>query len=71
MILRYLMLSSFLPLLTGCETARSSGGGFTVVEYTEEQQNKAADEIESNSCPMLGSIFMPDYSVLRDQARVD
>jgi len=50
--------------------ARSSGGGFTVVEYTKQQQNQAADEIESNSCPMLGNVFMPDYGVLRDQARI-
>jgi hypothetical protein len=51
--------------------ARSSGGGFLVVEYTQEQQDIAADEIESRSCPMIGEVFMPDYSVLRDQARVE
>lgn len=60
-----------LPLLlSGCVTARSSGGGFSVVEYTKEQQEQAADEIESNKCPVMGGTFMPDYSVLRDQARV-
>lgn len=58
-------------LLGGCGVARSSGGGFTVVEYTVEQQNRAADEIEGGTCPMVGNIFMPDYSVLRDQARVE
>lgn len=51
--------------------ARSSGGGFLVVEYSQEQQNKVADEIETNACPVMGNVFMPDYSVLRDQARVD
>ena len=56
-------------LLSGCGPVLSNGG-FTVVEYSKEQQKQAADEIESNSCPVIGGVFMPDYSVLRDQARV-
>lgn len=56
-------------LLSGCGPVLSDGG-FTVVEYSKEVQEKAADEIESNACPVIGGVFMPDYSVLRDQARV-
>ena len=56
-------------LLSGCATALSEGG-LTVIEYSEETQSKAADEIEANTCPVIGGVFMPDYSVLRDQARI-
>jgi len=58
-------------MITTSMQGRCSHGLVTVVEYTKEQQGKAADEIESGSCPIMGGVFMPDYSVLRDQARVD
>lgn len=32
--------------------------------------NKAADEIEQGTCPTLGETMMPDYQVMRDQARL-
>ena len=68
-----MLISVLIPLLllTGCVTARSSGGGFTVVQYTKEQQSTVADEIEGNACPVMSGVFMPDYSVLRDQASID
>ena len=68
-----MLISVLIPLLllTGCVTARSSGGGFTVVKYTKDQQGKVANEIESGTCPVMGDVFMPDYSVLRDQASVE
>lgn len=57
-----------LLLLTGCETAHSSAG-LTVIEYSKEVQIKAADEMASGVAPTL-NLMMNDYSVLRDQARV-
>ena len=55
-------------LLSGCGTARSSGG-FAVIKYDQETLNKAADEMESGLAPTL-NMMMNDYSVLRDQARI-
>lgn len=40
-----------------------------VPQYTKEIQSKAAAEIEGGSCPILGDVLMPDYSVMRDQTR--
>ena len=57
-----------LLLLTACETATSSGG-LTVIEYTKEVQNKAAQEMLLGLSPTL-NMMMNDYSVLRDQARI-
>ncbi len=58
-----------LALLSGCATAPSNGG-LTVIEYSPQVQSAAADEIEGGACPVIGDVLMPDYSVLRDQARV-
>lgn len=58
-----------LTLLSGC-TKAPSNDGLTVIEYSKPLQKKAAKEIEGGQCPTIGDIFIPDYSVLRDQARV-
>jgi len=58
-----------LLLLSGCVTAHSSAG-LSVVAYSKEIQSKAADEIQDGYCPIIGGVMMPDYSVLRDQARI-
>lgn len=55
-------------LLSGCGTAHSNGG-FSLIEYSDEKQGKAADEMDGGMCPVLNE-FMNDYSVLRDQVRV-
>lgn len=39
-----------------------------VIPYTAEQQVMAADEMESQACPVLNE-FINDYGVMRDQAR--
>lgn len=57
-----------LLLLTGCETAHSSAG-LSVIEYSKEVQIKAADEMAAGTAPTL-NLMINDYSVLRDQARV-
>lgn len=59
-----------LLLLSGCGKTVSSAGGFSVIQYDAETQARAADEMESGACPAL-NMFMNDYSVLRDQARVN
>lgn len=41
-----------------------------MVAYSREIQSKAADEIQGGHCPIIGGVMMPDYSVLRDQAKV-
>jgi len=58
-----------LLLLSGCAKTVSSFEGFSVIEYDAETQDKAADEIEGLGCPTL-NMFINDYSVLRDQARI-
>lgn len=57
------------PILSGCAQVHSNYEGLSVIEYSKDKQNKAADEIESGYCPVLNE-FISDYSVLRDQARV-
>lgn len=58
-----------LVLLSGCATAHSNVMP-DVVNYTRPVMNKAADEIEQGTCPTLGETMMPDYQVMRDQARL-
>lgn len=41
-----------------------------VVVYSYKIQDKAADEMESGYCTTLSEVMMPDYKVMRDQARV-
>lgn len=41
-----------------------------VVEYPIDIQKKAAEEIDSGRCHVLSDVFMPDFSVMRDQTRV-
>lgn len=57
-------------LLTACATEVSECSGLTVIKYSEPAQIMAADEMEGGQCPMLNK-FINDYSVLRDQARVN
>ena len=59
-----------LMLLAGCGQVHSNAGNFTVIEYSGPTLNQAADEMESGYCSILSGM-MPDYKVLRDQARVD
>lgn len=40
-----------------------------VVQYPKEVQQAAYREAVGGSCPVLATIFMPDYGVMRDQAR--
>jgi hypothetical protein len=57
-----------LVLLSGCaqEVSRAKPD---IVNYTQKVMDKAADEIDGGSCPVLGDTFMPDYQVMRDQVR--
>ena len=56
-------------LLSGCAPTLINAGAPDVVEYPPEFQDKVANEVEKNICP--ASIEMiKDYSVMRDQARV-
>lgn len=57
-------------LLSACAAGPSEPAGLSVIDYSRAVQSRAADEIEGGRCPVLGDVFMPDYSVLRDQARV-
>jgi len=41
-----------------------------VISYDKETLNKAADEMEGGSCPVLSNVMMPDYQVMRDQSRI-
>lgn len=58
-----------LVLSSACAKAPSDAG-LSVIQYSRVLQSKAADEIEGGQCPVMGDVFMPDYGVLRDQARV-
>lgn len=55
--------------LSGCSMVRSNVAPDVVV-YQQPALDKAAAEINSGSCPVLSTVFMPDYEVMRDQARV-
>ena len=58
-----------LVLLTGCARENFSELYLPdVVEYTREQQNKEASEIESNDIPMIIEM-LKDYGVMREQTR--
>ncbi len=59
-----------IPLLSACSTVVSESGGLYVPEYSKKVQKQAADEIVGGACPVIGGVFMPDYLILRDQARV-
>lgn len=65
-----MLLALTLALLSGCETIPSDLFGTTpaVKEYTPEQQEQAAREIEGGTCPTL-NMFTTDYGVMRDEAR--
>lgn len=63
-----------LALLTmsiaGCATAPSSGACPREVEYSAEQQRRAADELATLPRDgMVRAVMIPDYGRLRDQAR--
>lgn len=65
MVLAFLMTST-----AGCATASSSGACPREVEYSTQQQRRAADEL--SALPRDGMVrgtMMPDYGRLRDQAR--
>lgn len=57
-------------LLSGCETASSDSSACpTVVEYTREEQARAADELEALPVDSVLEGMLADYGVLRDQVR--
>ena len=63
-----------LALLTtsiaGCATANSNGACPREVEYSDEQQRQAADELSAlPRDSIVRGTMMPDYGRLRDQAR--
>ena len=59
-------------LLTGCGKARFDDTAKLalphVVEYSRDQQEKAADEIEACAIPTVMEM-LKDYAVMRDQTR--
>lgn len=57
-----------MPLLSGCSKEHINVAP-PVVPYSEEFQNKVAQEIIKGSCP-ASTEMLKDYSVMRDQARV-
>lgn len=57
-----------MPLLSGCSTGHSNVAP-SVVEYPKEFQKTVAQEIIGGSCP-ASTEMIKDYSVMRDQARV-
>lgn len=59
-------------LLTGCAMADSEGQGACppVVDYTANDQARAADEVEALSEDAVIVRMLGDYAILRDQARV-
>lgn len=68
--MRYAIIAlTSLLLLSGCATGLSNVSPDVVV-YTRAIQAKAADEVEAGTCPIIGDVMMPDYLVMRDQARV-
>jgi hypothetical protein len=67
-VLILLVIGPMLLTLCGCLT-RGSSSGLTVVEYSKETQKSAANELRSCIAPTI-TVFMSDYHVLREQARV-
>jgi len=57
-------------LLTGC-AREAFNTQPDVIVYSPQIQKEAANEMSSGSCPVLSNTFMPDYLVMRDQARVN
>ena len=56
--------------INGCATASSNGACPREVEYSAEQQRRAADELSTlPRDSMVRGTMMPDYGRLRDQAR--
>lgn len=41
-----------------------------VKNFTPEQLDAGASEIEGGQCPTLGGVFMPEFKNMRDQTRV-
>jgi hypothetical protein len=63
-----------MVLLAACDPAPSNPSTALIAdvpEYTAEQQKRAAEEMETHCdlLPMVCDTFMPDYKVMRDQAR--
>ena len=58
-----------MALLNACAQERFDYLTVDIVNYDKVTMDKAASEIEGGSCPVLSDVFMPDYSVMRDQAR--
>lgn len=59
-----------LLFLSGCAQDHFSDIRPDVVVYDTITLTKAADEIDSGKCPVLGDVMLPDYEVMRDQARI-
>lgn len=63
-----------LLILSGCVNTNTDYKACKVtapviVQYSNASQDKAADEIQGGSCPMLAN-FASDYEVMRDQSRL-
>lgn len=57
-----------LAFLVGC-AAEPSRALPDLVIYSQSIMDKAADEIDGGTCPVLIDVMMPDYLVMRDQVR--
>jgi hypothetical protein len=56
-------------LLTGCGTARFDAACPTLVEYSAEDQRRAAAELTALPDDSMIGRFLADYARLRDQVR--
>ena len=58
-----------LLLLSACSKEASKKIAPDVVNYPQHIMTKAANEMQSGQCQILSNEMMPDYQVMRDQAR--
>jgi len=68
--MKYVMLSLLVITLGGCNPAPTKPDIHLlpdIVKYPKEVQSAAVKEALGGSCPVLATIFMPDYGVMRDQ----
>jgi hypothetical protein len=66
--MRPLIVAALLLSLGACGPAVSSACP-REVEYSRQQQEAAAMELEAMTPGLIRDTFMPDYGRLRDQAR--
>lgn len=67
-MLRLTLAAIMAVSLIGCATVVSDTCP-SLVDYTPEEQNQAADELESISPSSLIARMIGDYGVLREQVR--